>query len=71
MYLKEIKALTVLIKIKKLYGIGTLLNDVHGKISDSIIFGSGFGYGNNIDIDFYTTKIYGVRGFCLQRKSWD
>lgn len=55
-------------KNKKLYGIGTLLNDVHGKISDSIIFGSGFGYGNNIDIDFYTTKIYGVRGFYTAEK---
>jgi hypothetical protein len=47
---------------KKLYGIGTLLNDVHGDISNSLVFGSGFGYGKNVKLDLNTSKVFGVRG---------
>ncbi|QPG05139.1 polysaccharide pyruvyl transferase family protein [Salinimonas marina] len=47
---------------KKFYGIGTLLNNVHGKITDSIIFGSGYGYGEALNIDVGSVDIIGVRG---------
>lgn len=45
-----------------LFGIGTLLNDVHGSIQNAVIFGSGYGYGNSITFDRNTTRILGVRG---------
>ena len=45
-----------------IYGIGTLLNDVHGKIENSIIVGSGYGYGDKVDIDWDSTTVLGVRG---------
>lgn len=45
-----------------LYGIGTLLNDLHGPIKNSVIFGSGFGYGTRVTFDQNSTKIFGVRG---------
>lgn len=45
-----------------LYGIGTLLNDVHGPIENAAIFGSGFGYGSRVTLDKKSTKIFGVRG---------
>ena len=47
---------------KSLYGIGTLLNNVHGKIKNANIFGSGFGYGDKVDVEWSTTKVFGVRG---------
>lgn len=45
----------------KLYGIGTLLNNVHGDIKRSIIFGSGFGYGDSVEISD-DSFVVGVRG---------
>ena len=48
-------------KYDKLYGIGTLLNNVHGDINRSIIFGSGFGYGDSVNISD-DSLIVGVRG---------
>jgi len=53
---------------KTLYGIGTLLNDVHGKISNALIFGSGYGYGDNISIDWSNSHVFGVRGPVTARK---
>ncbi|PMG02421.1 hypothetical protein BCV00_17310 [Vibrio breoganii] len=47
---------------KTIYGIGTLLNNVHGKIKDALIFGSGYGYGNTLDFDPKTVEVFGVRG---------
>lgn len=47
---------------KTLLGIGTLLNNVHGPIRESVIFGSGYGYGSSIDVDWGTTRVLGVRG---------
>jgi succinoglycan biosynthesis protein ExoV len=53
---------------KSLYGIGTLLNNVHGDIKNSIILGSGFGYGDSVSIDWSTTKVFGVRGPLTAKK---
>lgn len=53
---------------KSLYGIGTLLNNVHGEIKNSIILGSGFGYGESVSIDWSTTKVFGVRGPLTAKK---
>ncbi|GAB3371456.1 polysaccharide pyruvyl transferase family protein [Azotobacter armeniacus] len=53
---------------KSLYGIGTLLNDAHGTIKNSLIFGSGFGYRESVSIDWSTTKVFGVRGPITAKK---
>lgn len=45
-----------------LYGIGTLLNNVHGEINKACIVGAGYGYGESLEFDSKTTKIFGVRG---------
>lgn len=50
------------IKKNILYGIGTLLNESKGLISDSIIFGSGYGQGQAPRVDTETTINLGVRG---------
>jgi hypothetical protein len=47
---------------RKLYGIGTLLNNVHGPIANAIIFGSGFGYGRDVEWDRESVSVLGVRG---------
>lgn len=46
-----------------LYGIGTLLNEHGGVIRDSVIFGSGFGYGKTVSVDRATCTVLGVRGY--------
>lgn len=46
----------------ELRGIGTLLNNVHGPIHHSVIFGAGFGYDGAVDVDWQTTHVIGVRG---------
>lgn len=46
-----------------LYGIGTLLNNNNlPTIKNSIIFGSGFGYSNDLKWDPKSTTVFGVRG---------
>ena len=45
-----------------LYGIGTLLNESKGLISNSIIFGSGYGQGRAPQVDARSTINLGVRG---------
>lgn len=47
---------------RDLVGIGTLLNNVHGKIEKAVVFGSGFGYGASVEIDHETSIVLGVRG---------
>lgn len=47
---------------EKMYGIGTLLNNAHGLIKNTLIFGSGYGQGRAPDIDLKTTRILGIRG---------
>lgn len=47
---------------RSMFGIGTLLNESKGLISDSIIFGSGYGQGAPPKIDFASTTVLGVRG---------
>jgi hypothetical protein len=46
----------------RIYGIGTLLNNENGIIRNSVVFGSGYGYGDSVFCDERTTKIIGVRG---------
>lgn len=53
---------------QKLYGIGTLLNNNNGLIRDACIFGSGFGYGEELSYDLKSTKIFGVRGPVTAKK---
>ncbi|MBY7967261.1 polysaccharide pyruvyl transferase family protein [Vibrio fluvialis] len=45
-----------------IYGIGTLLNNVHGTIKNSVIIGAGYGYGESLEYDKESTTILGVRG---------
>lgn len=51
-----------------IYGIGTLLNNVHGKIKNSVIIGAGYGYGESLDFDKDSTTILGVRGPVTAKK---
>lgn len=54
----------LLVKKKQLsfYGIGSLLNNTFGEISNAVIFGSGIGHGDPPIIDHNSVKIFGVRG---------
>ena len=53
---------------ENIFCIGTLLNEGAGEIKNSIIIGSGCGYGDSVKFDYKTSMIYGVRGPLTAKK---
>ena len=51
-----------------IFCIGTLLNEGAGKIKNSVVIGSGCGYGDSVDFDYESSVIYGVRGPLTAKK---